>query len=154
LVDEARAVDPPPRYAAAHTAYLAGMESVDQVRAALQTIVLTRQPVPGLADRLFEAGRLVARGGGQPRRARGRMPPEVVALLDLGQDPGGQPSPGDLAGGAATAPGAPAATGVATTEAQTTLLDAVGLVPRASYITAASTASTDSALDLWLLVPS
>src|SRR5262249_20750331 len=53
LVDEARAVEPPPRYAAAHTAYLAGMESVDQVRAALQTVVLTRQPVPGLADRLF-----------------------------------------------------------------------------------------------------
>src|SRR5438034_2337855 len=57
LVDEANGVEPPPQYAAAHRAYLAGIQQVDRVRAGFQTVVVTRQPIEGLRDTIFDAGR-------------------------------------------------------------------------------------------------
>ncbi len=94
LADEARGVGPPPRYAAAHGAYLAGVEGIDRVRAALQTVVLTRQPVPELADALFDAGQVVASGWHQLRDAGIGMPADVLALLGMGPNLEELPPPG------------------------------------------------------------
>jgi len=67
--------------------------------------------------------------------------------MDLGQDLGGQPSPGDVAAGAPTAPAAaPPAAGVAATGAQSTLLDVVGVLSQSSYTTGATSPSTSSLL--------
>jgi len=50
LIDEARAVEPPPALAAVHAAYLEAMDAVAAFQGALQTVVLTRAAVPGLAS--------------------------------------------------------------------------------------------------------
>jgi hypothetical protein len=110
LIAEARAVEPPSRYAAAHRAYLAGVEALDPVRTALETIAITRQPAPDLADALFDAGQRVATGLHQLRDAGVAMPAEVAALLDTGPDLQALPAAG-AAGDAGPAATTAAATG-------------------------------------------
>ena len=135
LVDEARVVEPPPRYAAAHTAYRDGLEAVDRVRELVAQIVRTRQPVPALADALFEAGQRVAQGLLQLRAAGVSLPPEVQALFEMG---------------AAAAP--PAPTPTSTTAAPSTPAPAA-TPPAASDTTAASAALSRAAAAMLARVP-
>lgn len=112
LIAEARALEPPMRYAAAHGSYVAGVEALDRVRTALETVALTRQPAPDLADALFDAGQRVSTGLHQLRNAGVTMPADVIALLDTGPDLQALPAAG-TAGDAepAGAAASPARTG-------------------------------------------
>jgi hypothetical protein len=94
LVDEAQVVEPPPQYASAHRAYIAGIEQVDRVRAGFQTVVLTRQPVEGLRDTVFDAGRDMASGLRALRDAGVTLPLRILDLLGDAeqQGPGGAPA--------------------------------------------------------------
>ncbi|HZU05671.1 MAG TPA: hypothetical protein VFB73_06835 [Chloroflexota bacterium] len=105
LVDEARVVEPPPRYAAAHAAYRDGLEAVDRVRELVAEVVLTRQPVPALADALFDAGQRVAQGLLQLRAVGVSLPPEVLALFEMGT---AAAPPAPTPTGTTTAPSTPA----------------------------------------------
>ena len=86
LVDEARVVLPPTRYASAHAAYLSGMDYVERVRAGLQTVVGSREPLPELQDALFEAGQGVARGLLELRQAGIALPPWILGTLGVGEE--------------------------------------------------------------------
>jgi hypothetical protein len=131
LVDEARVVEPPPRYAAAHAAYRDGLEAVDRVRELVAQVVRTRQPAPELADALFDAGQRVAQGLLQLRAAGVSLPPEVQVLFEMGT---------------ATAPPAPAMTGAAAAPA-------TPAPPAASDTTAASAALSRAAAAMLARVP-
>jgi hypothetical protein len=95
LVDEAQLVEPPPQYASAHRAYIAGIEQVDRVRAGFQTVVLTRQPVEGLRDTVFHAGRDMAAGLRALRDAGVALPPRIMDLLGQAEEQGAAGAPAD-----------------------------------------------------------
>jgi hypothetical protein len=134
LTAEARAVDPPPRFAAAHEAYLTAMDAVDRTRDALQAVVLTRRPVPELRPALDESGDLVANALRAMRDSGVALPGYLLGMLAIsddanpmlglgtgmrdtsqsGQDVPGPTAPPPTAANAAPAAapsGAPAATG-------------------------------------------
>jgi hypothetical protein len=81
LVEEARTVRPPARYAAGHSRYLAGMDQVEGVRGALLTVVLTRAPAPDLAERAFEAGQGLATALRELRLAGVALPAPLTELF-------------------------------------------------------------------------
>jgi hypothetical protein len=88
LIDQARAVEPPARYAETHAAYLEAIDAVDSVRAGFLTVVLTRQPVATLRDVLFEAGQRTALALRQARAAGIELPAYLAALLGDDEQPG------------------------------------------------------------------
>ncbi len=88
LIDEARAVEPPPRFAAAHDAYLAAMDAVARTRDALQTVVLTRRPAPELRGALADAGEQLALALRALRDSGVALPGYLLGLVALTDEPG------------------------------------------------------------------
>jgi hypothetical protein len=87
LAEEARGVEPPPRYAAGHAGYLAAMERVDRLRDAFLTVVVTRAAVPDLGERAFEAGQSVASALRELRLAGVDLPAPIVDLFGPSDSP-------------------------------------------------------------------
>src|SRR5215212_537486 len=83
---EARLIDPPPRFAAAHDAYLTAMDAVDRSRDALQAVVLTRRPVPELRPAMDESGDLVADALRLMRDSGVGLPGYLLGLLAISDD--------------------------------------------------------------------
>jgi hypothetical protein len=81
LVQEARTVGPPARYAAVHGTYLAALDQVEGVREALLTVVLTRAPAPVLGERAFEAGQGLAIALRELRLAGVVLPADLTELF-------------------------------------------------------------------------
>jgi hypothetical protein len=99
LVDEAREVEPPPRFAAAHDAYVAAMEAVERTRDALETVVVTRRPAPELRGALAEAGERLALGLRELRDGGVTLPGYLLGLVALMDEPlSPVESPGPLVG--------------------------------------------------------
>jgi hypothetical protein len=87
LIEEARGVEPPARYATAHAEYLVAMERVDRLRDAFLTVVVTRAPVPELGERAFEAGQSVAAALRDLRLAGVVLPAPIVELFGAADSP-------------------------------------------------------------------
>ena len=87
LVDEARGVEPPPRFATAHDAYLAAMEAVERARDALETVVVTRRPAPELRGALAEASERLALGLRELRDGGVALPGYLLGLVALTDEP-------------------------------------------------------------------
>ena len=114
LVHEARTVQPPARYAAAHETYLAGLDRVERVREALLTVVLTRAPAPELGERAFEAGQGLAVALRELRLAGVALPAGLMELFGPADSSAAAPGASERACGAPSAgqvvvcdPGAP-----------------------------------------------
>jgi hypothetical protein len=149
LITEARAIEAPSRYTAAHSVYLASMDALDRVRTALETVALTRQAAPDLADALFEAEQRVASGLHQLRDAGVTMPTEVVALLETGPDLQALPATGSAGAtnASASAPSGSAAGAGSSTQSPASPASAM------SELTNPDGASSDGALALSPIAP-
>lgn len=107
LVDEARVVEPPPRYAAAHSRYLAGIDAVDRMRTSLLTVTVTRQPATDLRDTMYAAGQAMAEGVQELYNAGIPLPSRIQALLQAENDdpaPRASSEPTTVAGPTRAAP--------------------------------------------------